>query len=293
MIKLKTLSPWVFSIILIAHTAHAQSTLQPVSQLDSLSSGARYGLINIQSVLPMVTPRDEPKEITVYSPYTHPSRADSTRSLQTHLRSHRHPAIPNKKTLFMALSDSLLSESGNGYDWRRDIIRVSSALALEVSYEIFTHFLEEQAVRFTHSSLFGEVLGGAMGGILLVGVEWMSTGQLNPDHMLEHAAYTLGSALGTYGIFGLVASYGVAGTGTSISALSGAAATKATLAWLGGGTIASGGGGMAVGSVVLSGMTLGVGTLIAIGTKASFEMWKAKERSDFQIGVLHHIIHSI
>ena len=42
-----------------------------------------------------------------------------------------------------------------------------------------------------------------------------------------------------------------ASTGTAISGLSGAAATNATLAWLGGGTLATGGGGMAAGTAVL------------------------------------------
>jgi hypothetical protein len=54
-----------------------------------------------------------------------------------------------------------------------------------------------------------------------------------------------------YGTVGLLAS---ASTGTAISALSGAAATNATLAWLGGGAIAAGGGGIALGTIVLGGI---------------------------------------
>ena len=46
--------------------------------------------------------------------------------------------------------------------------------------------------------------------------------------------------------------YGVASTGTAISALSGAAATNAALAWLGGGALAAGGGGMAAGEALLA-----------------------------------------
>ncbi len=49
----------------------------------------------------------------------------------------------------------------------------------------------------------------------------------------------------------LVASLGTASTGTAISALSGAAATKATIAWLGGGALAAGGLGIAGGTAVL------------------------------------------
>lgn len=48
-----------------------------------------------------------------------------------------------------------------------------------------------------------------------------------------------------------VSAFASAGTGTAISSLSGAAAQSATLAWLGGGTIASGGGGVAAGTAVL------------------------------------------
>ena len=46
--------------------------------------------------------------------------------------------------------------------------------------------------------------------------------------------------------------FGTASTGTAISTLSGAAATKAALAWLGGGALASGGGGAAAGSALLA-----------------------------------------
>lgn len=59
-----------------------------------------------------------------------------------------------------------------------------------------------------------------------------------------------------------VVALGTASTGTAISTLSGAAATNATLAVLGGGTIAAGGGGIALGTTVLSGATLGVGLLV-------------------------------
>ncbi len=61
---------------------------------------------------------------------------------------------------------------------------------------------------------------------------------------------------------GLASLLGVASTGTPISGLSGAAATNATLAWFGGGSLASGGGGMAFGSVVLGGITVGPALMI-------------------------------
>lgn len=51
---------------------------------------------------------------------------------------------------------------------------------------------------------------------------------------------------------GVATTFGVASTGTAISALSGAAATNAALAWLGGGALAAGGGGMAAGEAFLA-----------------------------------------
>lgn len=59
------------------------------------------------------------------------------------------------------------------------------------------------------------------------------------------------------GATGLATSIGVASTGTAIGTLSGAAATNATLAWLGGGSLASGGMGVAGGSAVLGGAIAG------------------------------------
>ena len=51
---------------------------------------------------------------------------------------------------------------------------------------------------------------------------------------------------------GVATTFGVASTGTAISALSGAAATNAALAWIGGGALAVGGGGMAAGEAFLA-----------------------------------------
>ena len=89
-------------------------------------------------------------------------------------------------------------------------------------------------------SRVGEVISGVSGGIAGLGVG---------------ALVAFGAYKGTM----LLAS---AGTGTAISTLSGAAAKNATLAWLGGGTLAAGGGGMAAGTMVLGVMVTGTASLI-------------------------------
>jgi hypothetical protein len=94
-------------------------------------------------------------------------------------------------------------------------------------------------------------------------------------------AKSVGAAAAGYGgAIGVATSIGAASTGTAISGLSGAAAWNATLAWFGGGAIAAGGGGMALGTVVLGGITilpaLAIGGFFAAreGEKA---MTKARE----------------
>ncbi len=76
------------------------------------------------------------------------------------------------------------------------------------------------------------------------------------------AAGTLGGFAAAGATTSAVMALGTASTGTAISTLSGVAATNATLAALGGGSLAAGGGGMALGTAVLGGATLGVGLLV-------------------------------
>lgn len=82
-----------------------------------------------------------------------------------------------------------------------------------------------------------------------------------------------------FGAYGAVGALGAASTGAAISTLSGAVATNATLAFLGGGTIAAGGLGVAGGMAVLGGM-VAAPALLVIGlisdSKASAKLDEAK-----------------
>jgi hypothetical protein len=85
------------------------------------------------------------------------------------------------------------------------------------------------------------------------------------------------AALGAYGSVGMLAT---ASTGTAIGTLSGAAATNATLAWLGGGALAAGGFGMAGGMVALGGIVLGPALAVGgflMASKAEEAVTKARE----------------
>ena len=93
---------------------------------------------------------------------------------------------------------------------------------------------------------------GASAAIALAGVPAMATS----------------AAVAAAGMLGIEA-----GTGVAIGSLHGAAAVNATLAWLGGGTVASGGGGMAAGSAIISGIAGASAGLIAIGVCGLFATW--------------------
>lgn len=75
-------------------------------------------------------------------------------------------------------------------------------------------------------------------------------------------AGTAGGALVAFGAYGAAQALAFASTGTAISALSGAAATNATLAFFGGGSLAAGGLGMAGGTLVLGGLVAGPALLV-------------------------------
>lgn len=87
-------------------------------------------------------------------------------------------------------------------------------------------------------------------------------------------AFGVGASVGLKaGTVAAVGAFATASTGTAISGLSGAAATSAVLAWLGGGSLAAGGGGVAAGTLVLGGITAAP-VLLAAGGLIS---WKGRK----------------
>lgn len=112
-------------------------------------------------------------------------------------------------------------------------------------------------------------------------IRTMEKVSMSASEMLGSGVTSVASGvLAGAGIYGSVMSLGVASTGTAIGTLSGAAATNATLAWLGGGSIAAGGGGMAVGSAVLGGLVAGPAILVSgafADSKAEKALTEAKE----------------
>ncbi len=100
-------------------------------------------------------------------------------------------------------------------------------------------------------------------GISVEQIKQYKTATIEAEKFFQGGIKAVGGAAAGYGgAMSLATSVGVASTGTAISGLSGAAATNATLAWLGGGSLAAGGGGMALGSLILGGITFGPALMI-------------------------------
>ena len=109
----------------------------------------------------------------------------------------------------------------------------------------------------------------------------MRNASLNANEVLQAGALSIGTgALVGIATYGGVSMFASASTGTAIAALSGVAKKNATLAWLGGGPLATGGLGVAGGSVVLGGIVIGavavVGGVIA-GAKGKAKLAEAKK----------------
>lgn len=95
------------------------------------------------------------------------------------------------------------------------------------------------------------------------------------------AGTTAGAAVATLGApaaMALATTFGTAATGTAISSLTGAAATNAALAWIGGGALAVGGGGMATGATILA-MAGPIGIAIG-GATAGVAFWKTMKKNE-------------
>ena len=100
-------------------------------------------------------------------------------------------------------------------------------------------------------------------------------------------------ALGPTAAMSIATVMGTASTGTAIGALSGAAATNAALAWLGGGTLAAGGAGIAGGSLVLGmfgpigAAIAGVSALGGVAILRTKNKKKAEEASQYISSIKH------
>jgi hypothetical protein len=98
----------------------------------------------------------------------------------------------------------------------------------------------------------------------------------------------LGGGIAVCGAWGLAGLVGTASTGTAVGTLSGAVATNATLAWLGGGALSAGGAGVTGGMVVLGGVALAPMAIVAMffGSNKGKQKLDAAIEHDAEVDVL-------
>lgn len=124
-----------------------------------------------------------------------------------------------------------------------------------VIVEFIETFERVKNIEISQSSELDKLNTGDFSNEALVG--------LRQDYQaLKDAGLGLGAGMGSgaalaFGAYNGTMLLATASTGTAISALGGVAATNATLAWLGGGSLAAGGYGMAGGMMVLGGIVTG------------------------------------
>lgn len=134
-------------------------------------------------------------------------------------------------------------------------------------------------------SLLRNSIAGTAGGLVTTAITsygaailgYGSWKDANRDFTAGSAGIAGGAIAGTTTI-SLVAAFGTCSTGTAISSLSGAAATNATLAWLGGGATSAGGGGVAAGSIVLGGIVVVAAIAVTCAVTWAFVVYDKKER---------------
>jgi hypothetical protein len=141
----------------------------------------------------------------------------------------------------------------------------------------------KKQLRTAHTMLYPKCLGTMrMSNVGYTQKQSTSTGAL----AVRHSKNSLDLSSGQYTLLGISAGtsaaivawqgvqvVGIASTGTAIGGIYGAAASNAGWASFGGGSLATGGGGMALGHLVLP----GIGVLVAVGVSAVSTHSKANE----------------
>lgn len=172
-----------------------------------------------------------------------------------------------------------------------DIKRVGSMALMGAGVGMAADYTATQAVTLLTRTEIGQQLAQASGlagiggsvvvsagaGMLVAGIAFPCV-EYAMGYIDQRTAYRLvvvntsGAVVGVAtgaAAWWAVSTFGTASTGTAIGSLSGAAATNATLAWFGGGSIAAGGLGVTGGAVVLTG---GV-ALVAVATSVAIATW--------------------
>ena len=149
------------------------------------------------------------------------------------------------------------------YQATQDLAEEYGKLQIQVKLQTiqrFVAFIEHIGQKASQNDM--SFLEG-VGGISPQQIQEYKTATLEAERFAKGGFKAVGAAYAAgHGTVAMVGLFGTASTGAAIGGLSGAAAWNATLAWLGGGSLAAGGGGMALGTIVLGGIAVAPALMI-------------------------------
>lgn len=180
---------------------------------------------------------------------------------------------------------NLTSEYTNKLDNARAVCQVSLEELGRSKYDALTKnidkfikvFSEIKNVEFSHDTSLDDLKVAEFSHEVLKELKYDVS--VLKDSGLGLAGGAAAGAMTAFGAYHGTMALACAGTTTAINTLSGAAATNATLAWLGGGTLASGGAGIAGGVLMLNAIAVAPALAIMgwyMGNKADKNLEDAK-----------------
>lgn len=172
--------------------------------------------------------------------------------------------VSDNRTIGWVNNSTLEVKAIDGENW--EVVKIRSEAfefeAIKRNIKSFKDALEQGKARKYHLSEFNCEHWATL---MVTGKSYSTQSgvvKFGTAEIVGGAMIGIGASAGT--VVTIASTLGVAAsTGTAIGSLSGAAATNAALAWLGGGTIAAGGGGVAAGSAILAAVSTG-GAVVAI-----------------------------
>ena len=149
---------------------------------------------------------------------------------------------------YKAYYDETISSSGELYSKKEDAVQILSSVDAFIRSiancpdELDKTISEIEIRRKTFESEVNEIK-----------IQDRKDGKINSS--MASVGALAGAGVATFGpsaALGIATTFGTASTGTAIATLTGVAQTNAALAWLGGGALAAGGGGVAAGETFLA-----------------------------------------
>lgn len=166
------------------------------------------------------------------------------------------------KRIYNNAHDQLTSERNHTKHKLENLGRIKARIYQEALVPFVKTFEKIKNVDFKDKKIKDELgLSGIASENAMISVREAS---FHASDVFQSGVAALGAGgLAGFGAFGGAGLLATASTGTAIGSLTGVAATNATLAWFGGGSLAAGGMGMAGGTAVLGGIV--AGPVLAIG----------------------------